>query len=116
MDRMTNRCDRTVRVAVVVGALLAVNVFGAGRAAAADEEAQPSFLTLDRMDGASRFGLQLDWAKLANMSVGDGFGTRFEAYFQYVLPFRAIGIYGQMPVSYWSNFNGGDEHGVGNPE
>jgi hypothetical protein len=50
------------------------------------------------------------------MGIGDGFGTRFEAYFQYVLPFRAIGIYAHMPVSYWSNSNGDDQHGIGNPE
>ena len=99
-------------------ALVTVSVFGAGRANAAEEEAQPSFLTLDRMDGTSRFGLQLDFAKLPNVGLGDGFGTRFEAYFQYVLPFRAIGIYGQMPVSYWFNSagTGEDQHGVGNPE
>jgi hypothetical protein len=114
MQRTANRFERAGLWAVAAAVLVTV-AGGAGRALGAEEyEAQPSFLTLDRMDSTSRFGLQLDWAKLANMGVGDGFGTRGEVYFQYVLPMRAIGVYGQIPASYWSNFNGGDEHGVGN--
>jgi hypothetical protein len=104
---------------VAAAALVAVVAGGAGPAFGVEEEAMPSFLTLDRMDGTSRFGLQLDWTKLPHISVGDGFAMRGEVYFQYVLPMRALGIYGQLPVSYWFNnadaqFGGDDQHGVGN--
>ena len=102
MHRTSRRYERAGRWAAAAAALVAVAAGGAGRAVGAEEEAQPSFLTLDRMDTTSRFGLQLDWSKLPN-SVGDGFAMRAEVYFQYILPLRAIGIYGQIPVSYWFN-------------
>jgi hypothetical protein len=113
---MTRTRSGSVRSLLVATALVGMSVAVSGPAKAAVEDASPSFLTMDRMDGTSRFGLQLDWEKLSDVSVTDGFATRAELYFQYVLPLRAIGIYAQMPFAYWANFNGGDEHGIGNPD
>jgi hypothetical protein len=106
----------SVRSLLVATALVGASVAAIAPAEAAEEETVPSFLTLDRMDGTSRFGLQLDWHKLPNQGVSDEFATRAEVYFQYVLPLRAIGIYAHMPFSYLANFNGSDQHAFGNPE
>src|SRR6266536_6474328 len=77
-------------------------------------EAPPTFLTLDRMDGSTRFGIQMAWDKIDRYSVSDLFVMRYEPYGQFVLPGGAAGIYGQVPISHLFNSNGADSGGLGN--
>jgi hypothetical protein len=76
----------------------------------------PSTLTLDRMDSASRAGIQVGFDKLDRVKLSDGFVMRFEPYGQYVLPNRAIGIYGMISMAHVFNLNGADATGTGNFE
>jgi len=71
-------------------------------------EAAPTFLTLDRLDGTTRVGLQMGWDKIDRVKLSDGFVTRYEPYGQYVFPNQAVGIYGQIPIAHLFNFNGSD--------
>jgi len=77
-------------------------------------EAGPTFLTLDRMDGTTRFGIQVGWDKLDQTSLSNGFLMRYEPYGQYVLPGGAVGLYGQVPISHTFNSNGPDSGGLAN--
>jgi len=78
------------------------------------EEAAPTFLTLDRMDGTTRIGLQLGWDKLDALRVSDGFLTRHEFYGQFVFPGRVGGVYFGLATSHFFFLNGPDATGVGN--
>jgi len=76
----------------------------------------PSTLTLDRMDSATRAGIQVGFDKIDRVKLSDGFVMRFEPYGQYVLPNRAFGIYGMISMAHAFNFNGEDATGTGNFE
>jgi hypothetical protein len=78
------------------------------------DETAPTFLTLDRMDGTTRFGVQLGWDKLDARSVSDEFLTRHELYGQYVFPGQIGGIYGALSTSHLFDMNASDTTGVGN--
>jgi hypothetical protein len=79
-------------------------------------EAPPTFLTLDRMDAASRIGIQVGWDKVDDISLSDAFFMRYEPYGQYVFPNRMAAIYGQVPITHMFNFSGPDGTGIGNIE
>ncbi|HMF42573.1 MAG TPA: hypothetical protein VKQ32_18000 [Polyangia bacterium] len=79
-------------------------------------EAPATFMTLDRMDASTRFGVQVGWDKIDQTPLSDGFLMRYEPYGQYVLPNKAIGLYGQVPISHAFNLNGADSGGLGNIE
>jgi hypothetical protein len=83
-------------------------------AAAAVAEAAPTFMTLDRMDGTARLGIQVGWDKIDDTNLSDGFLMRYEPYGQYVFPNRVVGIYGHIPISHAFNFNSADATGIGN--
>jgi hypothetical protein len=85
-------------------------------AAQSSDDLPPSTLTLDRMDNASRFGVQVGFDKLDQVKLSDGFVMRFEPYGQYVLPNRLVGFYGHLPISHIFDFNGSDATGTGNLE
>ncbi|HEY7374769.1 MAG TPA: hypothetical protein VIF57_21570 [Polyangia bacterium] len=85
-------------------------------AAPASAEIAPTFLTLDRMDGTTRFGIQMGWDKIDDTSISDGFVMRYELYGQYLFPNKVVGVYGQLPISHAFNFNGNDATGMGNIE
>jgi hypothetical protein len=71
----------------------------------------PSTLTLDRMDAATRIGIQVGFDKIDGFSLDDLSVMRFEPYGQYVLPGKDIGIYGHIPIAHAF---GPDATGVGN--
>jgi len=77
-------------------------------------EVAPTFMTLDRMDASTRFGIQIGWDKLDPERVSDGFVTRYEPYAQYVFPGQAGGIYAHVPISHIFDFNRADATGFGN--
>jgi hypothetical protein len=79
-------------------------------------EVAPTFMTLDRMDATTRLGLQMGWDKIDDTSISDGFVMRYEIYGQYLFPNKAVGVYGQLPISHAFNFNGNDATGMGNIE
>jgi hypothetical protein len=87
----------------------------AGDAPAA-EAALPGFMTLDRMDGSTRFGVQVGFHKLDRLSLSDGFAMRYEPYLQYVVPDRVAGVYGQVPIAHLFDLTGADGTGIGNLE
>ncbi len=60
--------------------------------------APPTFTTLDRMDTASRLGIQVGFHK-PDVPV-DAWGLRLETYGQYVFGRGTGGLYGQFPISY----------------
>ena len=60
----------------------------------------PGFMTLDRMDASSRAGAQLGWNKIDDVGVGDAFDMRLEPFGQYILPNRAVGLYGHVPLAH----------------
>jgi hypothetical protein len=80
------------------------------------EPALPGFMTLDRMDGSTRFGVQVGFHKLDQFSLSDRFAMRYEPYLQYVVPERIAGVYGQLPLAHLSELDGADGTGVGNLE
>jgi hypothetical protein len=97
-------------MALLASSLLA---YAVPAAAQTGGDPPPSTLTLDRMDAATRFGIQVGFDKLDRVDLSDGFAMRFEPYGQYVLPSRLIGIYGMLPISHVFDFNGDDATGVG---
>lgn len=80
------------------------------------EDPLPGFMTLDRMDASSRAGVQGGWHKIDDVSIGDAFVVRLEPYGQYVLPNRAVGFYGRIPLAHQFVFGGDDGTGLGNLE
>jgi hypothetical protein len=85
-------------------------------AARAWDDPPPSTLTLDRMDSASRAGVQIGFDKLDRVSLSDGFVMRIEPFGQLVLPNRVVGIYGMLPIAHVFDFNSSDVTGTGNIE
>ncbi len=80
------------------------------------EEPLPGFMTLDRMDASSRLGAQLGWNKIDDVGVGDAFDMRLEPFGQYILPNRAVGVYGHVPLAHRFDLGGADGTGIGNLE
>jgi hypothetical protein len=80
------------------------------------EDPMPGFMTLDRMDASSRTGAQLGWNKIDDIGVGDAFDMRLEPFGQYILPNRAVGIYGHVPLAHRFDLGGDDGTGIGNLE
>jgi len=89
---------------------------GAAPEAPPEVEVPPTFMTLDRMDLSSRFGLQIGFIKAADVALSDGFLMRFNPYGQYVFPGKPAGIYAQIPISHAFAFDGADSTGWGNLE
>jgi hypothetical protein len=89
-------------------------LLAAGPASADPSDDPPSTLTLDRMDSASRIGIQVGFDKLDRVALSDGFVMRFNPYGQYVLPSRSGGFYAQLPIAHVFNSQGPDATGVGN--
>jgi hypothetical protein len=102
-------CSRTLSLLIPLLLLYPV-------AAQSNDDLPPSTLTLDRMDNASRFGIQVDLDKIDSVDLSDGFVMRFEPYGQYILPNRLVGIYAQLPISHLFDSNGTDATGIGNLE
>jgi hypothetical protein len=73
-------------------------------------------MTLDRMDGTTRLGLQMGWDKIDDINLSDLFVMRYELYGQYRFPGTPAGIYGQLPITHAFNGNGADATGMGNLE
>lgn len=88
----------------------------ASAAAQTGAESPPSTLTLDRMDSATRIGIQVGFDKLDRTSISDGFVMRYEPHAQLVLPGHGGGVYGHLPVAHVFDFRGKDTTGVGNLE
>jgi hypothetical protein len=61
----------------------------------------PSFMTLDRQDAASRFGLQLGMALPDADESRKQLGLRTELHGQLFFPGGQRGIYGQLPLGHW---------------
>jgi hypothetical protein len=80
------------------------------------EEPMPGFFTLDRADANSRAGFQGGWNKIADVGLGDAFATRLEAFGQFILPSKAGGFYGQLPLVHRFNFGAADATALGNLE
>ena len=80
------------------------------------EDPMPGFMTLDRMDASSRAGAQLGWNKIDDVGVGDAFDMRLEPFGQYILPNRAVGIYGHVPLAHRFDLGADDGTGIGNLE
>jgi hypothetical protein len=78
------------------------------------EEPMPAFVTLDRVDASSRAGVQAGWHKIDDVSLSDAFVVRLEPFGQYVLPNRAGGFYGQLPIAHRFDLGADDATGVGN--
>lgn len=85
-------------------------------AAQSGDDVPPGTLTLDRMDSATRVGIQVGFDKIDQMDLADGFVMRFEPHGQYVLPGRGIGMYAQLPIAHGFAFDGPDATGMGNIE
>jgi hypothetical protein len=104
-------CYRLAPIALVFPIVLAL----AGPSLAQPSaDVPPSTLTLDRMDAATRLGIQVGFDKLNHVNLSDGFVMRFEPYGQYVFPNHGVGIYGHLPIAHVFDFNGSDVTGVGN--
>lgn len=88
--------------------VLAVAAVAASEANAQSVEPPPGTLTLDRMDGSSRFGIQVGFDKIDDVKLSDGFVMRYELYGQYVLPNRLVGLYAQVPFAHLFNFGSRD--------
>lgn len=76
--------------------------------------AQPSFVTLDRMDDVSRLGLQLGLRRGGGQ--GRVLALRAELFGQYVLDRGGGGLYGQLPASYLILRDTSDEGALQNGE
>jgi hypothetical protein len=89
---------------------------GSSRPARAPEEIAPSFVTIDRMDDSSRFGVQMGFDKLDRYTIDDAFFMPADLYGQYVFPEGNVGIYGQLPISrgFVSDALGGSKTVIGN--
>jgi hypothetical protein len=64
-------------------------------------EPPPTFMTLDRVDSATRIGFQTGFTKVDETVLGgtDAIGFRFNLFGQVVLPQRNVGLYGQLALS-----------------
>jgi len=80
------------------------------------EEPLPGFMTLDRMDASSRVGAQAGWHKIDDISLSDAFIVRLEPYGQFILPNRAVGLYGHVPLVHRFDFGADDATSLGNLE
>jgi hypothetical protein len=80
------------------------------------EDPLPSFFTLDRVDASSRVGGQLGWHKIDDRAASDAFVMRLEPFGQYVLPNRAGGFYGQLPLVQLFDIGADDATALGNLE
>jgi len=105
-----------LRGVMVVALVLAARSSKANAATETDqtENPPPSFLTLDRMDEASRFGIQVGFDKIDRVGLSDGFITRAEIYGQYVFPESLGGVYLHVPFGHYFNFDGSDHTSMGN--
>jgi hypothetical protein len=83
-------------------------------AAQPSDDSPPSTLTLDRMDAATRLGIQVGFDKINDLKLSDGFVMRFEPYGQYVFPNHSVGVYGTLPIAHLFDSNSDDVTGVGN--
>jgi hypothetical protein len=69
---------------------------------AAASDAPPTFMTLDRVDSATRIGFQTGFTKVdEGVLVGgtDAIGFRLNVFGQVMLPQRNVGFYGQLALS-----------------
>jgi len=101
------------RVTVTAFALILLG--GASKAAAEpvsrlSDDPPPSTFTLDRMDQASRLGIQVGFDKLDDIDLSDSFFMRYELYGQYVFPNTGGGVYVQAPFAHWFNFMSRDSN------
>jgi len=80
------------------------------------EEPMPGFMTLDRVDASTRAGFQAGWHKIDDVGASDAFITRLEPFGQFVLPNRAGGVYGQLPLVHRWDIDGEDASALGNLE
>ena len=62
------------------------------------EDIAPSFATLDRMDNASRVGIQVGFYKVDEVDIDDAFLMRFDLDGQYAIPDDKMGVYAQLPI------------------
>jgi hypothetical protein len=82
-----------------------------GSAAAQAGDDPPGTLTLDRMDSASRLGIQVGFDTIDD---ADGSIMRFNPYGQFLFPNRLVGVYGQLPISHLFYSEGADTTAMGN--
>ncbi|HEY1549191.1 MAG TPA: hypothetical protein VGG28_15305 [Kofleriaceae bacterium] len=71
----------------------------------------PGFVTLDRGDATSRVGVEASFELPNSSGLTDGGGEtalRFEVHGQYVDPGLRVGGYAQVPISYVSSGDGGE--------
>jgi hypothetical protein len=80
------------------------------------EDPMPGFMTLDRVDASARAGVQGGWHKIDDVDASDAFIVRLEPYGQYLLPNRAGGFYGQVPLVHTFDFGDSDATAIGNLE
>ncbi|HXU05356.1 MAG TPA: hypothetical protein VN903_30565 [Polyangia bacterium] len=80
------------------------------------EEPLPGFMTLDRVDASMRLGVQGGWHKIDDVALSDAFIVRVEPYGQFILPNRAGGLYGQLPMVHRFDFGADDASALGNLE
>lgn len=77
----------------------------------------PSFVTLDRHDDVSRFGLQIGLSKPDEVpGLDDVWGLRTELHGQFLLAGSSGGFYGQFPLTHLLVDDGPDETAVGDLE
>jgi hypothetical protein len=94
------------RARIFVAALVAGGAFACFTAPARAQgyyepraEPPPSFMTLDRLDSATRLGIQVGFTKLDDADISDLLGLRFNLHGQFMLPQRNVGLYGQLALS-----------------
>ena len=103
-------------IGLVVAAALAWGGPASAQTRFIDPGTQPGFVTLDRMDGVSRVGVQLGLDKLDDVDLSEAFGLRTELYGQVLLAGRRAGFYGQLPFSMLILDGAEDRQALGNLE
>jgi hypothetical protein len=101
-DRTSRNRHAVHRAPVAAAAGIVILLLGWGDVAAQTpgppNDPPPSTLTLDRMDDATRLGVQLGLHKLDGVDLGDGMGARLELYGQWLLS-GGLGVYGHLPFT-----------------
>src|SRR5262245_61284628 len=87
----------------------------AGPARAEPGPRHPTFLTLDRMDGAPRAGLDLGFATLSDAGSGNVF-IGAGLWGQALVGHEGFGVYGSLPLSFAVVENESDQTAIGNIE
>ena len=100
------------RVRLVVGCVLGLALPATALAQSApppplptDAAHDPGFVIMDRVDGSSRAGAELEYLFPDHTGTSDVTAFRIDAHMQYVSPQSGFGVYGTLPLSHVSGGN-----------